>query len=114
MITSDFSQLTVYKDSQLLRGVVGFEASELMRSVKLYEYHSAEPYASVNSRKVYELKLEVYSDSFCEADEGFELTVLSGEQAVTYSGCNVVSVITKKEGQLINIVKISAEKRTIE
>ena len=114
MITSDFSQLTMYKDAQPLSGVFGFEAAELMRSVKLYEYHNAEPYACVNCEKNYELLLKVYSDSFCEAESGFELTLVSGTQTITYSGCNVVSVNVKKEGQLINTVKITAEKRSIE
>ncbi len=83
--------IELYIGEEQLFGVTDFQAKSVYESHPIREYLSGEPYAAVNGRNTYEIRLRVLSMfrfGVLDAD-GFSLSVVDGETVCCYEGCAV-------------------------
>lgn len=84
--------IEMYIGEEQLFGVTDFHAKEVYEGYPIREYLSGEPYAIVNGRNTYEIRLSVLSlFRYSLLDEyGFTLSVRDGENVYFYDGCAVI------------------------
>lgn len=103
----------VYIGSQLLSGITSVKTEQKQSGVELYEFHSGEPYAVINKRTVYEITLGITSSDFSAPENGFTLTIESGSNSESYTGCNISkkTVTTDNKGQIVNTLMITSNRK---
>lgn len=84
--------ILLYIGEEQLFGVTDLRAVSVYESHPIREFLSGEPYAVVNGKIKYEIRMTVLSlfrASVLEQN-GFEMSVVDGDTAYIYEGCTVV------------------------
>lgn len=83
--------IELFAGEEQLFGVIDFSAKELYENYPIREYLSGEPYALINGRMNYELRLSVLSlfrNDLLVSDD-LTLSVVDGDVTYRYEGCTV-------------------------
>ncbi len=84
--------IELYIGDEQLYGVTELSAKERYESYPIREYLSGEPFATVNGKTVFEIRMTVLSlFRYAVLEEsGFDLKVVDGATVYCYEGCTVV------------------------
>ena len=113
IISSEGNDIRLYINSEPANGVLSFKSEEKRGGLPLYEIHRAQPYAVLNTEKQYEITIDIYAKSFKNFGGGFNLSLESSSESVSYLDCCVtnVAVSIDARGRIIYTVKIVSGKK---